>query len=485
MQFTTSSTNTLTKPTRRQATLAVVVVAVLLAVVIAVVLDLALSSVQEIQIKSLTLDTQTLPYVFLELVFQHASWFSTVRPKAIRCHLPAAGPMVVHITSHDNRAYAIQATCQSQDVDAYVAWIRKLLVSSKNNRKVDFACEIDVGVRLGHLMPLQHTVHLSSSNTTISSAQHNDNHTETETDERKKNQEVRLPFIQVKQLSVHDLALALRVELPKSSHQLAPQETRTKLPQLMITAEPEPSQQEGGILTVNSFDGVFHTDSVTLSGDDNESSNLVLFDFTCETPTEDCPWFRPVMDIFLTSSAGGSEPTTIQILVEGKGSFIETLLGRWHRLRVQSEPKLLEDDRRCRRHLLGINTKEQAKANCLRFEDDSGHFDTSLCWLFIPSKGFTVVGDLAVMDLAMSGFGEVAWELRESALKFDLKATAELGNNSEIIDMVGNVLVDWEHNVSAGVTMINTGSWLPFRFDISSEASAVDYLSLILKRSSK
>lgn len=462
----------ITKQKIRRSLATVVVIGLLLVIV----LDLIIAPVKKVEVESLTLDaTQQLPNASIGLSLKY-SRFSSVEPKAIRCSVES-GDVLVKVTKQGRHTYAIDATCREEDVGSHASLIWNVLTRQQSS--VDFECEVDVGVRLGHVIPYKHTVKLSSNTLSIQEKGPKDKDLTTlgqDDNDSKDESDFMFPSVEVQRMSMQELELGIHVELPKSSHQLAPKLTRVKLPPLIIRAQPNAEQQVGGILWVDAFDGVF---SSTIPAGPSEliedSHYVLLFGFDCDTT--DCPWFRPMMDLFLTSAVYGT--TKIDVTVDGSGSFMETLLGRQHHLYVNTEQKRLHDSRR-----LFSKTRAEAEANCVRLDDDSGDFDFSLCWLLEPAEGFTLVGDMSFFDLDMSGFGEMAWQDNSTALELDMKALFEMGDDREMMDMIGDVLLESkDDNILVDMTMVNTGSWTPFRVDMFCDGTAVDdLLTMTLRR---
>ena len=274
------------------------------------------------------------------------------------------------------------------------------------------------------------------------------------------------------------LDLSVKLDLPKSTHQLVPKTVRVKLPPLVISAQPNAEEQVGGLLWLDRFDERFSLrDDAMIPGadsftDNNNDETLLLFGITCESM--ECPWFRPMMDLFLNSAAYGTN--MIHVTVEGQGSFMEILLGRQHNFYVNTGQEYLYDSRRQHRHLLSSSstTKEQAQANCLHLDDDSGDFDFSLCWLLEPSDGFVLVGSMSLFDFVMDGFTEVAWKTGGDVFQMDMNAWVEMGDNSEIMDMNGVMSIDWQDDLVIGFTATNEGTWSPFMADMFWDGSTVD-----------
>ena len=150
----------------RRSLAAIVAIALLV-----IVLDLVVAPVKEVAVESLTLDaTQQLPNASIDLDLRY-SRFSSVEPKAIRCSVES-GDILVDVTKRGRHTYTIDATCREEDVVSHASLIWDLLISKQTS--ADFSCEVDIGVRLGHVIPYKHTVQLSSNTLSIPKKEVND-----------------------------------------------------------------------------------------------------------------------------------------------------------------------------------------------------------------------------------------------------------------------------------------------------------------------
>ena len=136
---------------------------------LAVYLDVKLSSMEQVQVESVTLDaTQALPLATAEFIVQHKSRLSSLQPVAAEC-ATESGPLLVHIaplSSNDNNKkkknmYTVNVTCDETAVEYHADLIWKLITAQQTS--VLFACLVDVRVKLLHLIPYTQTIYISSS----------------------------------------------------------------------------------------------------------------------------------------------------------------------------------------------------------------------------------------------------------------------------------------------------------------------------------
>ena len=211
------------------------------------------------------------------------------------------------------------------------------------------------------------------------------------------------------------------------------------------------------------------------------SSDRVCAYFTIRSIGDDVPFYRPVMDLVVSDE----QIDTIEIDIDGSGSFLETMLGKTHaliftksirseddglipvrgrNLRLQDEVKIFQD------------AYNAALAECLNIEDNTGAFSVGLCSsIDIHRQTISLLGSLDFYDFGVAGVSNTSWVVfstnegdASDKIEIETNALMVLTDESSVMNVTGVFILDVTDSESSDriaaldASLINDGPLWPF-----------------------
>jgi len=450
-----------------------VLAAFLLLLVVAILLaDLFYASIKEAGVEGITVDVRgRRPEAEIELIFAYGSWFSSVEPQGMRCQLDS-GKVEIKVSEEEVDVggvprYLAHVTCPDKDVESHAESIWRLLMKDESASLAGLidsgTCEMDVNVRLGHILSFSRSVEISLEKfLLIAPAAEEDDTWEDEI----------LDDLgcsaSVCHLDKHTLAVCIPLCLPASSVARLPSVLRFKTPALEVHAQPThtaeiPISIDAGEVTFN-------------QEEEGNNSNMAVFSLSSQN--------RPLLDLFLVNV----DATTIVVTLDGEGSFVEILMGRHHDFAIQhfeidtgefresyqgsrndSEELPKHHDDSVQRRLMPteefFQTHTEESAHCIGVNDNSDALGVGFCLLLdFPEDRLTLVGNMTLFDRSMLAFSTVSWATNTDYVRLDMDASVFMVGEERFVDILGKLLFDLSDNsnIQVDLSVENNGALWPF-----------------------